>query len=548
MQETMVEIENSSPISVSPASGEEAHILTVDNQIIADQSAETILQPTKKKRSLPGMPDPDAEVIALSPKALLATNRFVCEICNKGFQRDQNLQLHRRGHNLPWKLRQRTSKDIRKRVYVCPEPTCVHHDPSRALGDLTGIKKHFCRKHGEKKYKCERCSKKYAVQSDWKAHMKTCGTREYRCDCGTLFSRRDSFITHRAFCDALAQESARSQPPLLPTSGGDMKVKVVEPPPPVASSPPPPPLTPSTAVWSPVLSIRSSAAELPENHAANLPPPPPGPAALTSSIATTITTTTPARATATATVTTSSCSTSGSNVPGNGTVFAHTFSSSASGLAESSQQPASYSGILCAMAGSGQPAIDPMSLSLSSPFYGPSPLFSATSQSPQPHYVSRPQPALSATALLQKAAQMGATSSNPSFLRGLGLALPSPSDPQENTSTMAPTSSTTTTHWSSSVKLENNSLASGLGLGLPSSGSSSLNELMMTPTLFGNKPATLDFLGLGMGAGEASPGGFSAFLSSIGSGLNMATTASFPGVRPAGETWNDSPERKPSML
>ncbi|KAL2656091.1 hypothetical protein AAZV13_04G101850 [Glycine max] len=41
--------------------------------------------------------------------------------------------------------------------------------------------------------------------------MKTCGTREYRCDCGTLFSRRDSFITHRAFCDVLAQESARAQ-------------------------------------------------------------------------------------------------------------------------------------------------------------------------------------------------------------------------------------------------------------------------------------------------------------------------------------------------
>jgi len=163
----------------------------------------------KRKRNLPGMPDPDAEVIALSPKTLMATNRFVCEICNKGFQRDQNLQLHRRGHNLPWKLRQRTSKEIRKRVYICPEPSCVHHDPSRALGDLTGIKKHFCRKHGEKKWKCDKCSKRYAVQSDWKAHSKTCGTREYRCDCGTLFSRRDSFITHRAFCDALAEESAR---------------------------------------------------------------------------------------------------------------------------------------------------------------------------------------------------------------------------------------------------------------------------------------------------------------------------------------------------
>ncbi|KAF8081437.1 hypothetical protein N665_0887s0022 [Sinapis alba] len=167
-------------------------------------------QPQKKRRNQPGNPDPESEVIALSPKTLMATNRFVCDICTKGFQRDQNLQLHRRGHNLPWKLKQRSNKEvIRKKVYVCPEASCVHHDPSRALGDLTGIKKHFCRKHGEKKWKCDKCSKKYAVQSDCKAHSKTCGTKEYRCDCGTLFSRRDSFITHRAFCEALAEETAR---------------------------------------------------------------------------------------------------------------------------------------------------------------------------------------------------------------------------------------------------------------------------------------------------------------------------------------------------
>ena len=143
--------------------------------------------------------DPKAEVIALSPKTLMATNRFVCEICRKGFQRDQNLQLHRRGHNLPWKLRPRNGgSEARKKVYVCPEPTCVHHNPSRALGDLTGIKKHYCRKHGEKKWKCDKCSKKYAVQSDWKAHSKICGTRQYKCDCGTIFSRSAvscSFLT-----------------------------------------------------------------------------------------------------------------------------------------------------------------------------------------------------------------------------------------------------------------------------------------------------------------------------------------------------------------
>ncbi|KAE9587947.1 putative transcription factor C2H2 family [Lupinus albus] len=166
--------------------------------------------PSKKKRSLPGNPDPDAEVIALSPKALMATNRFMCEICKKGFQRDQNLQLHLRGHNLPWKLKQRNKQElIKKKVYVCPEKSCVHHYPCRALGDLTGIKKHYSRKHGEKKWKCNKCSKKYAVQSDWKAHSKICGTKEYKCECGTIFSRRDGFITHRAFCGSLAEQSAR---------------------------------------------------------------------------------------------------------------------------------------------------------------------------------------------------------------------------------------------------------------------------------------------------------------------------------------------------
>ncbi|XP_071741343.1 zinc finger protein GAI-ASSOCIATED FACTOR 1-like [Rutidosis leptorrhynchoides] len=192
----------------------------LENQQLLDRKTNfhdgnTSVPPPKKKRNLPGTPDPTAEVIALSPTTLMATNRFVCEICNKGFQRDQNLQLHRRGHNLPWKLKQRTSTDTRKRVYVCPEPSCVHHNPARALGDLTGIKKHYSRKHGEKKWKCDRCSKKYAVQSDWKAHQKTCGTREYKCDCGTIFSRRDSFITHRAFCDALAEENNKANQGML---------------------------------------------------------------------------------------------------------------------------------------------------------------------------------------------------------------------------------------------------------------------------------------------------------------------------------------------
>ncbi|KAA8547671.1 hypothetical protein F0562_004100 [Nyssa sinensis] len=109
--------------------------------------------------------------------------------------------MHRRRHKLPWKLLKREAPEVRKRVYVCPEPTCLHHDPCHALGDLVGIKKHFKRKHSNhKQWICEKCSKGYAVQSDYKAHLKTCGTRGHSCDCGRVFSRVESFIEHQDTC------------------------------------------------------------------------------------------------------------------------------------------------------------------------------------------------------------------------------------------------------------------------------------------------------------------------------------------------------------
>ncbi|KAJ4917025.1 hypothetical protein Rs2_02575 [Raphanus sativus] len=138
----------------------------------------------------------------------MTTNRFLCEVCNKGFKREQNLQLHGRVHDLPWNLKQKSEKEVRSKVYICPEPTCVHHDPSRALGDLTGIKKHYYRKHCEKKWKCGKCPKSYALQYDWKTHSKICGTKVCRSDCGTIFNSRDDYNSHKTFCNALKQESA----------------------------------------------------------------------------------------------------------------------------------------------------------------------------------------------------------------------------------------------------------------------------------------------------------------------------------------------------
>ncbi|XP_050363175.1 zinc finger protein GAI-ASSOCIATED FACTOR 1-like [Argentina anserina] len=476
--------------------------------------------PAKKKRNLPGMPDPEAEVIALSPTTLMATNRFVCEICNKGFQRDQNLQLHRRGHNLPWKLKQRTTTEVRKRVYVCPETSCVHHNPTRALGDLTGIKKHFCRKHGEKKWKCERCSKKYAVQSDWKAHMKTCGTREYKCDCGTLFARRDSFITHRAFCDALAEESAKNQ-----TLGGSQQLGNPNPNPDagkavLVASPPLPPLTPSNNVVSPALSIQSS--EFPAENPVRLSPPPAATTCLTS-IATAISTTA-----TTTTTSTGNCSNTCTSV------FASIFAPSST----TSQTPAAANSAYSSAIPS---VMEPTSLSLSTSLYlsnNGSSLFPATDHQGQHQYVASPQaPAMSATALLQKAAQMGPAATSGSFLHGFGLATSSsPPQAQDNTASL---------QWSNN---RGGSAAATVAAGLGAANSALLTDLMMGPPLpFGShhQPMTRDLLGLGIGANgdgsSASSAGIDALLNSFGGGGGYAAYA-----RGEESSWDGAQDMKPN--
>ncbi|KAL3502134.1 hypothetical protein ACH5RR_036583 [Cinchona calisaya] len=174
---------------------------TSSSDALTNGSENGLVITNKRKRRPAGTPDPDAEVVSLSPKTLLESDKYICEICNQGFQRDQNLQMHRRRHKVPWKLLKRETPETKKRVFVCPEPSCLHHDPRHALGDLVGIKKHFRRKHSNnKQWVCEKCSKGYAVQSDYKAHLKTCGTRGHSCDCGRVFSRVESFIEHQDTC------------------------------------------------------------------------------------------------------------------------------------------------------------------------------------------------------------------------------------------------------------------------------------------------------------------------------------------------------------
>lgn len=158
-----------------------------------------------------------------------------------------------------------------------------------------------------------------------------------------------------------------------------------------------------------------------------------------------------------------------------------------------------------------------------------------------------PSAHMSATALLQKAAQMGATSSSSSFLRGLGLDISS-SSPASTSSgqqqhhqhhqqhqeamQMPFPDGSSLQQWPPRLEPEPAPMMSaGLGLGLPynsTGGPMGLPELMMDQSsLFSAKPATLDFLGLGMSpTGAATSRGLPVFMQPMGGAVGMARSGS----------------------
>ncbi|MBA0851231.1 hypothetical protein Goshw_015811 [Gossypium schwendimanii] len=189
-------------------------------------------------------------------------------------------------------------------------------------------------------------------------------------------------------------------------------------------------------------------------------------------------------------------------------VFASLFASSTVSASIQPPQPPALTNLIRADLAPST-SIEPISLCLSTS-HGSS-IFGTAGQEHRQHAPSL-QPAMSATALLQKAAQMGAAASNASLLRGLGIV--SSSAPQENL------------QWGQAqVDPDNASIAAGVGLGLPCDGSSGLKELMMGNPVFGPKQTTLDFLGLGVAAGGNRNAGLSALITSIGGGFDAATAA-----------------------
>lgn len=184
---------------------------------------------------------------------------------------------------------------------------------------------------------------------------------------------------------------------------------------------------------------------------------------------------------------------SSSNGSSSSNVFATLFASSTSSGSFQSQT-AGFSNIFRSIAcPDPTPAIAPSSSSepvaLGLAVNQGSSIFGTAGQDHMQYPPAAPPPSLSATALLQKAAQMGAAASNTSLLRGLGIASSSSSP---------------------SVSHDGPSLA---GLGLACDSGSGLKELMLgTPSIFGPKHTTLDLLGLGMAATGGSTSGLSVLM------------------------------------